>query len=140
MYTTFSFQSIINGLIFHSHLVLSTPVTDRPPNRYTSAFNENNEYNPTSSQDLRTVRDIIYSSLVTILACTWIAMHPNVPGPDDSWFARRFDRVVIFLVALLAPEFIVGWAASQYRAAHYLMKEIQYSALDPAHLSYSNPH
>lgn len=92
--------------------------------RNSTFFVQRSDLSSTSSQPLRTIWNIIYGSIVTIFACTWIAVHPNVPGPYESWFIRTRRRIMIFLVALLAPEFIVGWAASQYRTSRYLMKEM----------------
>lgn len=86
-------------------------------------FSQQSDLTP-SSQHFRTIWNIIYSSIVTIFACTWIAVHPNVPGAHEPWFIRTRRRVMIFFVALLAPEFIVGWAASQYRTSRYLTKEM----------------
>ena len=62
----------------------------------------------------RTIWNIIWSSLATIFACTWVSIHPNIPAPEDSWGTKFARRVWITILALLAPELIVGWAARQW--------------------------
>ncbi|KAF8150933.1 hypothetical protein B0H34DRAFT_801835 [Crassisporium funariophilum] len=64
----------------------------------------------------RTLFDIAYSCIVTIFACTWIAMHPNVP-PDDRWITTTGRRICVWIYALILPEFIVYWALSQWHTA-----------------------
>ncbi|TDL22555.1 hypothetical protein BD410DRAFT_803347 [Rickenella mellea] len=47
-----------------------------------------------ASNDSRTTSDIIWSCLVTIFSCTWVAFHPNIPAPYESSFGiglRRLD-------------------------------------------------
>ncbi|KAE9390353.1 hypothetical protein BT96DRAFT_345755 [Gymnopus androsaceus JB14] len=61
----------------------------------------------------RTTPGIIWSCLTTIFACTWTAVHPNVPAYNASHSRLLGNRVKILVVALIAPELIVIWAASQ---------------------------
>ncbi|KAF9474053.1 hypothetical protein BDN70DRAFT_816328, partial [Pholiota conissans] len=61
----------------------------------------------------RTVRDIIISCFATIFACTWSAIHPNIPAPTDCWWTRFKRQVTIMICALLAPELITYWALNQ---------------------------
>jgi hypothetical protein len=78
----------------------------------------------------RTIWDIIWSCLVTIFACTWAAVHPNIKvtysKKPDSWFRRWFlyephqfisKRVPLFITALLVPEYILSWAVRQHLVA-----------------------
>jgi hypothetical protein len=75
-----------------------------------------------SCQQFRTLPSIVYSCLLTMFACTWTAVHPNLPAPDDSK-ARVFGRrMKIVLVAILAPEYILFWALQQRKAAKELVK------------------
>ncbi|KJA17244.1 hypothetical protein HYPSUDRAFT_192512 [Hypholoma sublateritium FD-334 SS-4] len=70
----------------------------------------------------RQTSDIVISCLATIFACTWTAVHPNIPSPMDSrWdlFKRRF---VTTIYALLAPEFITAWALRQYIGAKVIVR------------------
>src|ERR1700691_5725134 len=35
-----------------------------------------------SPPSVRTKTSIVWSCLVTIFSCTWVAVHPNIPGPN----------------------------------------------------------
>ncbi|KAJ6565591.1 hypothetical protein DFH09DRAFT_1363772 [Mycena vulgaris] len=67
--------------------------------------------------DCRRMFDIIWGCLTTIFACTWVSVHPNVPPPDQSWLARLWRRLRMMLMAVIAPEVMVGFAARQLFAA-----------------------
>ncbi|KAF7310313.1 hypothetical protein MIND_00405400 [Mycena indigotica] len=80
----------------------------------------------------RTQYDIIWGCLITIFACVWVSVHPNLPArpsgqqPDDGdsfWVRWRWllvegtyafrARMKLMLVGLLAPELIAGFALRQ---------------------------
>lgn len=61
----------------------------------------------------RTLQDILWSCLVTIFACVWIAVHPNVPEPTHSGWTNLKQRLMIMVYATLAPECITMWALRQ---------------------------
>jgi hypothetical protein len=63
----------------------------------------------------RTISDIIWSCIVTIFACTWVAIHPNVPRPGLNlrWYSGPLRRTRIMFYALIGPEFIILWAWRQ---------------------------
>ncbi|KAF9474069.1 hypothetical protein BDN70DRAFT_816329, partial [Pholiota conissans] len=63
----------------------------------------------------RTVNDIIISCFATIFACTWSAIHPNIPAPTDCWWTRFKRQVTTMMYALLAPELITFWALKQQK-------------------------
>ncbi|SJL08989.1 uncharacterized protein ARMOST_12365 [Armillaria ostoyae] len=84
---------------------------------------------PAGSKEPRTELSIIWSCLATIFASTWLAVHPNVPGLNltkegSVWgiFDRptimcSLERVKLMLIAILAPEAMVGWAIRQFLVA-----------------------
>ncbi|KAF9472925.1 hypothetical protein BDN70DRAFT_925430 [Pholiota conissans] len=71
----------------------------------------------------RTVNDIVISCFATIFACTWSAIHPNIPAPTDCWWTRFKRQVITMICALLAPELITYWALEQRLAAREIMEE-----------------
>ncbi|SJL18681.1 uncharacterized protein ARMOST_22280 [Armillaria ostoyae] len=78
------------------------------------------EDSPLSSEHRRTLLNIIWSCLATIFACTWLAVHPNVPGRNITTkgpISGGIERVKIMVTAILAPEAIVAWAAEQFIVA-----------------------
>ena len=74
------------------------------------------------SQDQRSIWDILWSCLATIFACSWVSVHPNIPGPDEpSWrvFLRRLE---LMFWAVIGPEMINAWAFRQWLGARHLEK------------------
>ncbi|KAF5356517.1 hypothetical protein D9757_013520 [Collybiopsis confluens] len=70
-----------------------------------------------SALPTRSTSGIVWSCITTIFACTWVAVHPNVPSVYDSDMQLFWRRVKILTVALIAPEFIIIWAANHLRSA-----------------------
>ncbi|PBK99874.1 hypothetical protein ARMGADRAFT_918689, partial [Armillaria gallica] len=78
---------------------------------------------PSDSQ--RTVFNILWSSLATIFACVWIAIHPNVPGPklmEQGWFFTSvLRRTELMIVTVFAPEAITIWAFRQFFSSRKML-------------------
>ncbi|KAJ7364287.1 hypothetical protein DFH08DRAFT_1016507 [Mycena albidolilacea] len=70
----------------------------------------------------RKLFDIVWGCLATIFACTWVSVHPNVPPPLQSRLALLWRRLKMMLIAVLAPELIVAFAARQFLAARRFSK------------------
>ncbi|KAJ6573413.1 hypothetical protein DFH09DRAFT_1151777 [Mycena vulgaris] len=62
----------------------------------------------------RTFFDIVWGCLTTIFACTWISVHPNLPSPKQGWGKLTCRRIGMMLMAVIAPELIVFFAARQF--------------------------
>ncbi|KAI0059769.1 hypothetical protein BV25DRAFT_1918167 [Artomyces pyxidatus] len=80
----------------------------------------------------RTRYTIIWSSLVTILACVWTAVHRNVPGPpraDESRIlhvaGRALEVMKIVVVTLLVPEWVLAWAVRQLLNAFVVTRQLE---------------
>jgi hypothetical protein len=71
----------------------------------------------------RTIWNIIWSCLVTIFVCTWVAMHPNIPNAEENWFTTVSRRLQLMAMALIAPELVILWAMRQYFSARSLAKK-----------------
>ena len=83
----------------------------------------------------RTIWNIIWSCLVTIFSCTWVAVHPNVPCPKkreaNGWIEKYIrnpllsfveHRLPLFICALLVPEYVLAWAIRQFLRARKIAK------------------
>ncbi|KAJ7276761.1 hypothetical protein C8J57DRAFT_1127036 [Mycena rebaudengoi] len=77
--------------------------------------------------DCRKLFDIIWGCLVTIFACTWVSVHPNVPPPCQGHLALLWRRLKMMLVAIIAPEAMVGFAARQFFTSRWYAKEYKIS-------------
>ncbi|KAJ7888375.1 hypothetical protein B0H14DRAFT_2693790 [Mycena olivaceomarginata] len=73
--------------------------------------------NPTDSCDdinnCRRLFDIVWGCATTIFAATWVSVHPN------NWLALLWRRLKMMLVAVIAPEVMVGFATRQFVMARY---------------------
>ena len=69
----------------------------------------------TSNCNDRDTWSIFWSCAVTIFACTWVAVHPNIPPPDSKrhWYSGWLWRARITFYAVIGPEFIILWAWHQ---------------------------
>ncbi|KAG1741718.1 hypothetical protein EDB19DRAFT_1850920 [Suillus lakei] len=72
-----------------------------------------------SSCNTRTLWDIILSCVATLFACTWTAIHPNIPGMEEKKSAVLSRRLFIMMMALIIPELMITWATMQSRSAHW---------------------
>jgi hypothetical protein len=70
----------------------------------------------------RTAWDIVRSCFITILSCTWVSLHANIPAPGEKWKKVKFRRLGLTIIALLAPELVVSWALRQRALACRLEK------------------
>ncbi|KAJ3558024.1 hypothetical protein NP233_g11594 [Leucocoprinus birnbaumii] len=61
----------------------------------------------------RSVLDILWSCFATIFACTWVAVHPNVPSPHHSGWTTLKSQILVMTVAIFAPECVMMWALRQ---------------------------
>lgn len=68
----------------------------------------------------RTLFSILWSCLLTLAACIWAAVHPNIPAPGETIYAVKMRRVKIMVYTLLGPEFLIAWSIRQWLAARYL--------------------
>ncbi|PYH47127.1 uncharacterized protein BP01DRAFT_315212 [Aspergillus saccharolyticus JOP 1030-1] len=60
---------------------------------------------------------IISTCLLTIILCCWTAVLPNIPARNDRWYDRLRDRLHLFSIGLLGPEFLLMLALGQWSSA-----------------------
>ncbi|KAL7912217.1 hypothetical protein GGI35DRAFT_444737 [Trichoderma velutinum] len=92
--------------------------------------------NYVSSPNTRGTLDILWSSLFTLLACTWTLQHPNVPeqregrdpglSGDMKWALKGFYRATMRMFwTIIAPELIIGAASREGTSAREDYKKMQ---------------
>ncbi|KAG2129441.1 hypothetical protein DEU56DRAFT_860936 [Suillus clintonianus] len=99
----------------------------------TNSITINDSFEAGSSLEQRTLWSIVSTCTLTILACTYGAIHPNIPSPNDSSFHILWRRFVIMLVALAAPDVIIAWALRQRLWTQHITTQFQ------DHFSIHNP-
>jgi hypothetical protein len=72
--------------------------------------------------DQRLIWDILWSCLATLFACSWVSIHPNIPGPNESRRRIFLHRLELMFWAVVGPEMITAWAFQQWASARHLEK------------------
>ncbi|TFK70477.1 hypothetical protein BDN72DRAFT_535845 [Pluteus cervinus] len=65
----------------------------------------------------RTLVDIVRSCILTIFACVYTALHPNIPDPKANDWQRFLGRLKMSFYMLIAPEAVIWWAMRQWYGA-----------------------
>ncbi|KAG1859033.1 hypothetical protein DFJ58DRAFT_658427 [Suillus subalutaceus] len=82
---------------------------------------------PSPSFTTRTLWTIVSSSVLTLFACVYSAIHPNIPSPKHSPGGILLQRLGITIMALIAPELIATWAMRQWLSARQVTKQFETS-------------
>ena len=106
---------------------------------------DNRPLTPNHCKDLshcRSIWNIVWSYLVTIFSCTWIAVYPNVPCPKkraaNGWIERCLwnplisfaeHRLPLFVCVLLVPEYVLAWAIRQFLRAWQIANKGKFNTL-----------
>ncbi|TFK33848.1 hypothetical protein BDQ12DRAFT_727377 [Crucibulum laeve] len=98
--------------LFFQNVVASDGYSKSPPSE-----------SDTDDANNRTTLDIIWSCLTTIFACSWIAVHSNIPSPEDKWGIVLARRLKLMFWAIIAPEMILAWSIRQWLGARYIARE-----------------
>ncbi|KAF9035581.1 hypothetical protein BJ165DRAFT_1355534, partial [Panaeolus papilionaceus] len=72
----------------------------------------------------RSLWSIIWACFLTLFACTWVAVHPNVPSPKHSGSKVIALKIGMMLSMLLIPEYVIMWAFEQYMFANIFTPSI----------------
>lgn len=88
----------------------------------------------------RTLIDITRSCILTIAACVYRAIHPNIPNPEASRWKVHLERFQVTLLALIAPELVIFWAIRQWLGARLIKQDMDKVITEKGiQGSYSNP-
>ena len=75
----------------------------------------------------RTLTNLVWGSLITIFACTWTAIHRNIPRSSRGKLSSILEIGKIIVVALLVPEWVLAWAIRQFFNARNVGKALEYA-------------
>ncbi|KAJ7127439.1 hypothetical protein C8R43DRAFT_897457 [Mycena crocata] len=107
---------LVHAVYTNGHPVTGDPLISRAPADSCDDIN-----------NCRKLFDIIWGCLATIFACTWVSVHPNVPPPNQSQVTLFWRRLKLMLIAIIAPEIMVGFAARQWLAARSFSRDFNIS-------------
>ncbi|TFK66592.1 hypothetical protein BDN72DRAFT_748419, partial [Pluteus cervinus] len=71
----------------------------------------------------RTLLEIVRSCLLTIAACVYRSIHPNVPDPEATNWRISLNKLKISFYALIAPEAMMWWAIRQWYGARMIAQD-----------------
>lgn len=77
-----------------------------------------------NSPTVRGSVEILWTCLVTLVACVYTVLHLNIPSKTGRW-PRLFDKLRWVVIAIFLPEIVVGLAAEQLVEARKLKKKLQ---------------
>ena len=76
-----------------------------------------------SDPDTRGTFRLILSCLIILSLCVWSALHLNVPAPKESSLKRLGRKTLWVIMGVLAPEFVLFTAFSQWRVTTNATRE-----------------
>lgn len=81
--------------------------------------------NPSGAQckdidNCRTLSTIILTCLTSLIAATWVSVHPNIPAPRVGFVMLALHRLKLMALAIIAPEVVAVWALRQRMVARLL--------------------
>ncbi|PPQ66138.1 hypothetical protein CVT24_000224 [Panaeolus cyanescens] len=68
----------------------------------------------------RSLWKVIWSCLVTLFACAWLAVHPNVAQDRETPWVVVWRRAGLMFSMIIVPEMVVCWALRQFVLASYI--------------------
>ncbi|KAF9566516.1 hypothetical protein CPC08DRAFT_99773 [Agrocybe pediades] len=66
---------------------------------------------------------IIWTCIATILAASWVSVHPNIPNPKEPAILKTLRRIEMMIWAIITPELIIFWAMRQWHSARSMERE-----------------
>ena len=73
--------------------------------------------------EIRGTMTILWSCIITLIACLYTALHLNVPG-DTKALPMLREKFKWVIIGLVAPEIVLYLASSQFLEARHLSKEL----------------
>lgn len=74
--------------------------------------------------------DIIVSCGLTVFLCIWTSVCPNVAAPEHGKWALQRNRLYMFLLGVIGPEFVLCICMGQYAGALRNFKMFQGSGYE----------
>ncbi|GJE87867.1 hypothetical protein PsYK624_039510 [Phanerochaete sordida] len=85
----------------------------------------------TDINNCRTISDIVWGCLSVILACTWAALHRDIPPKGVRWYIVLGNHAWTTIVAFFTPEFMAFMAIMEFAEARQVRKNFADVLLPP---------
>ncbi|KAF9541011.1 hypothetical protein CPC08DRAFT_650721 [Agrocybe pediades] len=63
---------------------------------------------------------ILWTCVATILAASWVSVHPNIPNAQESKTMKTLRRIELMIWAIITPELVIYWAMRQWHGARFM--------------------
>lgn len=80
---------------------------------------------PGFDTNYRSTVEIVWSCLTVIIASSWLCIHPNVTGIRTTMWQRLRERLVLFAIAIFAPEIMAVFAFYQWWGCRKLYEKFK---------------
>ncbi|KAG2141001.1 hypothetical protein DEU56DRAFT_796588 [Suillus clintonianus] len=114
-------MTLLQACAAHAHIQLVC--ASLPSLNDTSIIHTFDTSDSPCSNSTRTLWNILLSCGLTLFACTWTAIHTNIPGMDEGRVAITSRRLFLMVAALIVPELMITWATRQFFSARAAAKE-----------------
>ncbi|KAF8312777.1 uncharacterized protein EI90DRAFT_3004468 [Cantharellus anzutake] len=111
--------ALINVLLAYN--VYSAPT---PPHN-TTCFLQNVSDGYNDPRNYRMIWGILYSCLLTVFACIWTAVHPDLPQSYDDDASVLILRAVMMTWSLVLPEFTLALAWDQFLISRRISEKFE---------------
>jgi hypothetical protein len=74
---------------------------------------------------IRSVHEIIYSCVVTLILCASYCIRPNLSAPNAPTFLVFLRKLNVTFWAVISPELVIFWAYKQWYYARSFAKTYQ---------------
>ena len=85
---------------------------------------------PVFNTRYRSTIEILWGCMAIIFASTWICVHPNVAGYNTTKWQKLKKRVILFALAVFAPELLAVFAFFQWKGCRELHKAFREKAVE----------
>lgn len=92
----------------------------------------------TDITNCRTFWQIVQPSVTALFAANYLSVHGNISRPNLPWYRKAYGSVMIFLVALIFPDWIFMWAIRSWITA-FAQSRILEEARESAHRKWASP-
>lgn len=118
---------LLYGALIHYAIALPAPcASDIGLGAVTSVIDKaTTPDTPAFDTNYRSTLEIVWSCLTVIIASSWLCVHPNVTGHSTAMWQRLRERLILFGLALFAPEVMAVFAYYQWMGCRKLYRKFK---------------
>ena len=71
----------------------------------------------------RQILEIVWYCIATLIASSWLAVHPSLPSPGQPQFLRFLQRTLAMIRTIIIPEFVIHLAMEEWYTTRRMQEE-----------------